>query len=204
MDNISYLLFDFETSDLYNKKLPPAHVNQAWPVQVGALYLDKDLKVLGEVDELIAPPHNDATISQGAFETHGISIEDCWNAGVPHTTVCEIVAPILNGVARPIGHNVWFDLQFIGRYAKKLLESANLEVARKQHICTMRSTTSFCKLPPTAKMKQYKLKYKAPKLEELYKILFGKEMAGAHNALADCRATHACLLELINLGIIRL
>jgi DNA polymerase III epsilon subunit-like protein len=204
MSSAKYLLFDFETSDLYNKKLPPTHLNQAWPVQVGALYLDKDLNILSAIDEYVAPPHADAFISQGAYDTHGIGIETCQASGISHSAMCDIFSSLLNGQARAIGHNVWFDLQFVGRYAKKLIESSNLETARKTHICTMKSTTAFCKLPPTEKMKKWGLKYKAPKLEELYNLLFGKEMAGAHNALADCKATHACLIELINLGIISL
>lgn len=203
MSEIKYLLFDFETSDLYNKKLPPAHLNQAWPVQIGALYLDDSLNILKEINSFIAPPHPTATITKGAFDTHGITVETCLSKGISHEEICNILRPLLIGTARPVGHNVWFDLQFVRRYAIKLIESAMLEKARQQSICTMRSTMSFCKLPPTESMKKFKgLNYKAPKLGELYEILFDEKLVGAHDALADVKATHACLKELVRREII--
>lgn len=197
-----FLLFDFETSDLYNRKLPPAHPDQAWPVQVGAIYLDHNLNVVREVSEFVAPPHENAKISQGAYDTHGIDIEECFAKGISYTAMREIFEPFFQGIARPVGHNVWFDLQFVGRYAEKLVEASELEKIKKLSICTMRKTTAFCKLPPTKKMQAYSLKYKAPKLEELYKILFNKELTGAHDAFTDAQATLVCLRRLVELGVI--
>ncbi len=203
--SVSYLLFDFETSDLYNKKLPPGHINQAWPVQVGALYLDSALNILNEISEFVAPPHQDAIITKGAFDTHGITVETCREKGITYDQMRIILKPIISGTARPIGHNIWFDMQFVGRYVVKLLESAVLEKARKHSICTMRSTMAFCNLPPTENMKKFKgLVNKAPKLEELYEILFNKKLVGAHDALTDVKATHICLKELVKRGIIKL
>ena len=106
--SVSYLLFDFETSDLYNKKLPPGHLNQAWPVQVGALYLDSALNILNEISEFVAPPHQDAIITKGAFDTHGITIETCRKNGITYDQMRTILKPIISGTARPIGHNIWF------------------------------------------------------------------------------------------------
>ena len=203
MANIKLWLFDFETSDLYNKSLPPNHKDQAWPVQVGAMYLDADLNILKKFDEFVAPPSTSAVITKDAFDTHGIYLKTCKEKGITHAAMCDIFKPILTGNIIPIGHNVWFDLQFVARYANKLIESSNLEYAKKLSICTMRKTTAFCKLPPTKSMLKYKgLKYKAPKLEELYETLFNKKLVGAHNALADCKATYRCLKELVSLCII--
>lgn len=203
MANIKFLLFDFETSDLYNKVLPPNHKDQAWPVQVGAMYLDADLNILKEFDEFVAPPSADAAITKSAFDTHGINLETCKEKGITYDAMRNIFKPIFIESIIPIGHNVWFDLQFVARYINKLIESSNLEYARRLSICTMRKTTAFCKLPPTESMLKYKgLKYKAPKLNELYEILFNEKLAGAHNALADCKATYSCLKELVRLGII--
>ena len=202
-NNIKYLLFDFETSDLYNKNLPPTHINQAWPVQIGALYLDANLNIIEKFKEFIAPPHPNAIITVGAYDKHKISIDTCRSDGIPHTKMRSILSPILDGNAKPIGHNVWFDLQFVSRYSEKLKELACLEQSKKHSICTMRKTTSFCKLPPTESMKKFKgLNYKAPKLEELYEILFNKKLIEAHDALVDAEATYVCLKELIKRGVI--
>ena len=66
----------------------------------------------------------------------------------------------------------------------------------KPSICTMQSTVDFCAIPG-------KYGYKFPKLQELYKKLFGNEFEDAHNALSDIRATLKCYLELKKRGIIR-
>ena len=63
----------------------------------------------------------------------------------------------------------------------------------------MMKSTSYCKLPG----KNGK-GFKWPKLEELYQVLFGKQMENAHDALADVMACKECFFELIKLGIITL
>lgn len=204
-NEIKYVIFDFETSDLYNRQLQADHIDQAWPVQVGVLYLDKNLNILKKIKEYVAPPHKDATIAIKAFETHGIKLSTCFKKGVSYKTIRSIFEPLLYGNAIPVGHNVWFDLQFLNRYVQRLKEAAYLETNKKKSICTMRKSTAFCKLPPTKNMLKYKgLRYKTPKLEELYEILFNKKLTGAHDALADVEATHMCLKELVRRGIIKL
>ena len=44
--------------------------------------------------------------------------------------------------------------------------------------------------------------YKYPKLQELYRKLFGKEFEDAHDALCDTEATEKCFWELKKQGII--
>ncbi len=204
MDNIKYVVFDFETSDIYNYKLPPDHKDQAWPVQLGILYLDKELNILLEKEDFIAPPSKDSVISEGAQQVHGISIETCFEKGIDEEQLRELFKPILSESVISIGHNVKFDFMFLGRYIKTLLESSDLAKAKERSICTMQASTYYCKLPPTDKMKKYKgLHYKNPKLEELYKILFNEELVEAHDALTDVKATHRCFKELIKLGVIK-
>ena len=62
----------------------------------------------------------------------------------------------------------------------------------------MRSTKNICKIP-SANYRDYKI----PKLIELYRHLFKKGFANAHNALADCRATAECFFELKRLNLIQ-
>lgn len=203
-----YLLFDFETSGLYNNKLAPHHIEQAWPVQFGAVYLDKKLNIIKSKAAIIKPPFNEATIETKAYETHGISLSKCKKEGISQEEVLNFFAPVFLGkVDRFIGHNVWFDTLFLQRYAKKLTDLELIKKLSKKNICTMRIGTNVCKLPPTKNMKKFKglrNKYKSPTLAELYKYLFNKEFKGAHDAMEDVMATLDCLRELVRRGMINL
>lgn len=203
-----YLLFDFETSGLYDKTLSPHHIDQAWPVQFGAVYLDRKLNIVRSKASIIKPPHTKAIIADKAFETHGISLARCKKEGISQDEVLDFFAPIFIGnVDRLIGHNVWFDIQFLQRYARRLTGLALIGKLSKSSICTMKVGTNVCKLPPTENMKKFKglhNKHKSPTLGELYKYLFGKEFKGAHDAMEDVMATLECLRELVRRGIIKL
>jgi DNA polymerase III epsilon subunit-like protein len=65
-------------------------------------------------------------------------------------------------------------------------------------ICTMLSSVDFCQLPGRYGS------FKWPQLQELHKILFGKEFDSAHDALADVVACGDCLFELIKRDVITL
>lgn len=203
-----YLLFDFETSGLYDRTLPAYHKDQAWPVQFGAVYLDKKLYIVDSKSGLIKPPYDGATITQGAYDTHGISVERCIKEGISQDEVGAFFAPVfLGSVTKLIGHNVWFDIQFLQRYVRKLQGLAVIESLAKDSICTMRAGTGVCKLPATESMRKFKglrNRYKSPKLEELYQHLFNKPFVGAHDAMEDVMATLNCLRELIRMGVITL
>ena len=68
--------------------------------------------------------------------------------------------------------------------AKRLNINFNFDQVRR--IDTMKSTSDL--IPG---------KKKRPKLQELYTSLFGKPFEGAHDAMADIRATKDCFLQLI-------
>ncbi|MBR3480843.1 MAG: hypothetical protein IKH32_09190 [Prevotella sp.] len=69
------------------------------------------------------------------------------------------------------------------------------EVGKKRGICTMQSSTDFCRI------RGY-YGYKFPKLQELYWKLFGEDFDDAHNAMSDIEATERCFWELKKSGII--
>ena len=205
MDKKDFLIFDVETSGLYDKKHNAYHKDQAWVVQIAGIFTDFELNELSNFSLILKPPFKGATISEKAYETHGIKVERCLAEGLPQWKLYSVIKPVFRGKVRLVGHNLGFDSRFLHRYPKSKKERANLIEAYKTGICTMRSTTAFCKLPPTDKMKQYKgLKYKNPKLSELHEKLFGEPFEGAHDALNDVRATHRCLKEAVEQGIITL
>lgn len=68
----------------------------------------------------------------------------------------------------------------------------------KHCVCTMQSSTDFCAIPSNS----YYGGYKWPKLEELYRKLFGRMFDDAHDALADVSATKECYFELRRRGVL--
>ena len=92
--------------------------------------------------------------------------------------------------ANIIGHNIYFDVSIIKANVLRLYGKDSKEarvindvLSKDKRIDTMRNS-----------MKLFKNKW--PKLSELYKLLFNKELVGAHGAKADMLATKACYLEL--------
>jgi DNA polymerase-3 subunit epsilon len=86
-------------------------------------------------------------------------------------------------------HNLNFDHRIV--WAEFI--RAGIEPRSGMHkICTMMKSTSHCRIPQANGRG-----FKWPKLEELYKFLFNKDMENAHDALADITATKECFFELV-------
>jgi len=207
MDDRGFLIFDCETSDLYNKDHWAADKEQAWIVQIAGIITDKELEEQSRFSLLLKPPHKGATISEGAYATHKIPLTACITAGIPQWKLYSVIKPVFHNKLRLVGHNVGFDSRFLHRYPKTKNERNSLISAYKDGICTMKSSTNYCALPPTDTMQKFKglkFKFKSPKLEELHIKLFNEPFVGAHDAAKDVDATFRCLKELIRLGVITL
>lgn len=95
-----------------------------------------------------------------------------------------------------VGHNVDFDIRIIKQELVNVEATfAAAKIGEMQKVCTMKKSTNYCKLPSSRG-------YKWPKLGELYKILFGREMVNAHDALYDVNCTAECYFELVKIGVI--
>ena len=92
-----------------------------------------------------------------------------------------------------IGHNVDFDKKIVGA---EMLRLGRVDIiSTKKSYCTMNNSVNFCKLPG------YHGEYKYPKLQELYRKLFGQSFSNAHDASADTEATMKCYFELKKKGL---
>lgn len=90
-------------------------------------------------------------------------------------------------------HNTGFDVPILVRE----MQTYGITTGRKlKQVCTMKSATEFCELHG-----QYG-RFKWPNLTELHTKLFGVGFEGAHDALADVKATAKCYFELLRLNII--
>lgn len=158
-------------------------------------------KVLNEYQSLISPagwtiPTVEQQKKRGEknpsfFIDNNMSTERCKEFGKPLREVLPLIISDLQDSEIVVAHNIKFDMPVIGAEFLRLNFNVGKQLIK---VCTMESTTDLLKLPG------YNGKHKFPKLVELYKYLFGKEMAGNHDAFADVIGCRDCFLELIKLN----
>lgn len=188
-----YLFFDTETTGIpANYNAPMSDINN-WPrlVQLAWILCDEDGNII-EKETVIIKPRN-FVIPQSASSIHGISTERALNEGVDLKDALLNFSEKIKMSKVLVGHNISFDINIVGSE----LIRANLDctVKNMKSICTMKSSVNFCAISGYNG-------YKWPKLEELYRKLFGKMFEDAHDALADISATHDCFFEMKKRGII--
>lgn len=190
-----YLFFDTETNGLPKDwKAKMSNVDN-WPriIQFGFQVYDSTRQLVMESKELIVPDGWEIPNAKFWID-NGYSTEQNKLMGVP---IHKSLQRFLHYYALSkimIAHNMNFDYNVVGAEMLRLKLRAENKLER---ICTMEKTTDFLKLPG-GKFGGYKF----PKLEELYRFLFKEDFDGAHDALADVRATARCFFELVDRGII--
>jgi len=188
-----YLFFDTETTGLPRNYKAPVTDSDNWPrlIQLSWIITDIDGKSILERNVLIRP--NGYKIPSDVSKLTGITTEKALNEGFDITEVLMEFLSDFEKVNTIVGHNIDFDLNIVRAEFYRLKIKENLEA--KPSVCTMKSSTDFCKLPGY-------YGYRFPKLQVLYKKLFGEEFNNAHNAASDVAATRRCFFELLKRGII--
>ena len=190
-----YLFFDTETTGLpVNWKAPVTNLNN-WPrmVQLAFLLYDKSGNKISGGDYIIKP--EGFTIPNDVARIHGITTERAMEEGKALPAVLEEFQSLICESEYLVAHNISFDEKIVG--AEFLRNKMPDGTADKRKICTMHSTTDFCKISGP-------YGYKWPKLSELHYKLFRTGFEEAHNAAYDITATAKCFWELKRLGIISL
>ncbi len=188
-----YLFFDTETTGLpLNWKAPVSDLNN-WPrlVQIAWHQYDDSGNMISEKDYIIKP--EGFSIPGEASQVHGISTERAEREGADLKQVLEEFAGLINESSKLVAHNMSFDEKIIG--AEFLRKEIKNKLSQADKICTMKSSTAYCKIPGN-------YGYKWPKLSELHMKLFGTDFEEAHNASVDIAACAKCFWELKNRGII--
>lgn len=187
-----YLFFDTETTGKPRAYGKHWHDLDNWPrmTQLAFILYDKDGKELQSYCELIKPDGWEIPQEQ-FFIDNNMSTERCEKEGVilPDALIEFLTA--LELCEAKVAHNISFDRAIVGSELYRLgFPMESIEYFKfKPKICTMKSTTKFCRLPGARG-------FKWPKLIELNQILFGEGFEGAHDALEDVRATARCFFEL--------
>jgi DNA polymerase III epsilon subunit-like protein len=194
-NNNYYIFFDVETTGLPKRYNAPASDLDNWPrlVQLAYIIFDKQGNRILEENFIIKP--EGFSISEESIAIHNITNERAKKEGSELIYVLDDFKKHISQATYLVAHNIAFD--------EKVIESEFIRngitniLPDKTKICTMMSTINFCKI-------DWNQKYKWPKLEELYFILFGEKFDNSHNALADIRATAKCFWKLVKLGEIKL
>lgn len=194
-----YLFFDTETTGLPKNKMYDASPSRSdiWPrlVQIAWLLVDCDGNVIKKKSAIIYP--DGFTIPQDATNVHHITTERARREGLPLLDILEEFMQDFEKAECLVAHNIEFDQHIIGAELYRL-NIPYKSFMDKGSICTMRSSTNYCKLPNPNGYDNYKW----PKLEELYSILFERKFVDAHDALADITATKDCFFELKRRGVL--
>ena len=188
-----FLFIDTETTGVpYNYNAPSSDTKN-WPRLVQLAWILTDIKgnEIHRGNMIIKP--NGFTIPTDATKVHGITTQTALEKGVALADAISQFNKNLNDALFVVGHNVDFDMKIVG--AEMIRLGMKDELSKKKGICTMKSTVEFCRIPG------YKYP-KYPKLQELYRKLFGREYDNAHNAMSDVEATKKCYFELIKRKIL--
>lgn len=190
-----YLIFDTETTGIPRNKTAPLTDFDNWPrlVQLAWQLHDPSGNLLNRGNLIIRPEGFD--IPFRSQQVHGISTARALEEGKELDSVLKTFTADLLRSELIIGHNIEFDINIIGaELLRKNKDTAPLLKSKKFDTST--GTIDFCSLPggPGGK-------FKMPKLNELHRKLFNKDVSDAHDAAYDVDATARCFFELLKIGV---
>lgn len=169
-----FLIFDSETSGFSESRL----------LQFGMLLVDASHVPIMEASILIRP--ESWLIEEGATKVHGITQDYATKHGLPQDVALMLFIEFTRRAEMLVCHNVEFD----SRVMAGELSRAKWPRLNKSYFCTMEAMTPVCCLPASDKQRRAGFGgHKKPKLIEAYRHAFGEGFEGAHDAMADCRAT---------------
>lgn len=148
-----------------------------------------------EVDSKLVADHT-YVVKPDGFEIrnshiHRISHAMALFAGIEFKEVINKIWDDLKVCDVLIAHNIIFDrnvlLSELHRYG---LNEPIYKINTMKYFCTSKGCTNITRI------RRNLLEFKQPRLSELYKFLFKKDLQDAHDALIDTRALVDCFMEL--------
>lgn len=191
-----YLFFDTETTGLPKDFSLPAAADDNWPklVQLSWIVTDKSGEVITSEDHIIKPVG--FTIPKEASKINGITTDIALAKGEDLKDVLGRFNKDCERCCLCVGHNIPFDKKVVGSEFLRL--GMQDPVVFMPEADTMSSSIYYCRIP------KRNGKYKRPRLQELYKKMFGHKFNGAHNSMCDVTATKECFFELVRHGVINI
>jgi len=150
-------------------------------------------KEIERVNQLIKP---NILIPFASSQVHWIYDKDVKDSPSFLDIVDDKILKYLNTADMIVWHNVSFDENMINIDLERVWRKWDYSPANV--ICTMKSSTEFCKL------RGRWLSFKPPRLNELHKHLFGSFFDWAHDAMVDVEATVKCFEALVMKWVIEI
>lgn len=194
MEETPYFFFDCETTGLPGVRFFSEEVADAWPhlVQIAWSRYTPGGGADAVRCHIIRP--DGFRIPEEATRIHGITDARARRSG---RDLEEVLDEFLIEAGLPetvlVAHNLEFDLGVVGAELVRLRKP--LDFLHIPGICTMKTTTDFCRLPRPGGFG-----YKWPTLEELHRRVFGYPHEGAHDAGRDLEACARCFFKLCREG----
>lgn len=185
---MNYLVYDTETNGF------PPHARMT---QLAFCLFNDEGTILCANQDFVKP--DGWVIPKTAFFLdNGMTTERNEELGKPVEEVLNYFLAALNEADYKIAHNHNFDVQIVqNELIKSKLDHKLFQ--NKKHFCTMLESVDFVKA-----LNKCGKPGKWPNLQELHNKCFGEGFDGAHDALADVKATVRCFLYMKENGIINI
>jgi len=186
-NNDNVLIFDIETTGLperkgFNNYYEPCetkYYNNSRMIELGYIICSNSGILIKEVDDLIKPDN----FSINNSNIHGITNVMANGFGKDINIVLNDLNNDLKNVNTIIAHNINFDYNILLSECYRYLDSEHsiiTDLKSKEQICTMKMGKDFLNV------------YKYPKLVDLHKNLFNRDIKQEHRALSDVKLCAEC------------
>lgn len=192
------LVFDTETTGLYNKKETDLSKQPHIIQFAGIVYNIETDKIDKEINIFFKPPISVPLEASNVHHIYNIDLID----KKPFSFYAEELSVLIQEVDCVVWHNIEFDETMMRiEYNRLKAEGRPVDYAPRYSICTMNSSINFCRLP---KKNSESTWFKRPKLQELMKATTGKYFYWAHDALVDVKATLSAFLVLLQKWVVKI
>jgi DNA polymerase III epsilon subunit-like protein len=203
------IIFDTETTGLIPKNINIDNLNEdilngcPYIIQFGFISYDiEENKLLSYSNKYVLLDLN-VDIPIESISIHKIT-KEIINKNKPFDieVIIEEFMSLLNKSDKLIGHNISFDINMLKieimrlYYKTKNTKWINyFDILKNKNIyCTMMNTINICNIKIIRYGKEYN---KYPKLIELYRFLFNKNLYNLHDALNDCFCCLRCYIKIV-------
>ncbi len=187
------LFIDVETDGLPFRRDFFEPIEMPHIVQAAWIVADGEGHILRSASRIVKPVG--FNIPASAVAVHGITTKKAREEGTDPQTILHVLNREIDRAGFIVAHNLGFDSNVIASESRRFGQVCTIH--SKPGYCTMKNTKDLTKLgfPDNP----YPTEWKWPKLEELYRHLFGQDFSGVHDAGADVLACYECFWELLRI-----
>lgn len=181
------LFLDVETTDVLPKRFDIADPKNPHVVQLGSILYDVTLEKELVVQNMVIKPDG-WVVPQEAANIHGYTTERCEAEGVPIEAALSVLRGLIHAADKTVIFNAGYDAKVLNceywRRNQANPEYPDIRLPESKLFCAMLAMAPVMKLPG-----RYG-DFGWPKLSAAFEFCYpGQKFAGAHDAMADIRAT---------------